>query len=110
MRGASLKYRLQLPGFVLPESVIVALQGYDECSAQMLENIADRMEGKTSEARPVSADSFALLQQVLEPWRPEKPRLLPSEHGATFVALLRQIDELTSRLANEIAMEDDRPD
>ena len=64
MRGASLKYRLQLPGFVLPEAVIASLQAYDECSAQMLENIADRMEGKTSQGRPVSADSFALLEQI----------------------------------------------
>ena len=51
MRGASLKYRLQLPGFVLPEAVIGSLQAYDECSAQMLENMADRMEGKTSQGR-----------------------------------------------------------
>ena len=50
MRGASLKYRLQLPGFVLPEAVIASLQAYDECSAQLLENIADRMEGKASQA------------------------------------------------------------
>ena len=110
MRGASLKYRLQLPGFVLPEAVIVSLQAYDECSAQMLENIADRMEGKTSEGRPVSADSFALLEQTLESCRVDESRLLLSEHGATFVPLLRQIDRLTSRLANQIAMEIDRPD
>ena len=110
MRGASLKYRLQLPGFVLPEAVIGSLQAYDECSAQMLENIADRMEGKTSQGRPVSADSFALLEQTLESCRTDESRLLLSEHGATFVPLLRQIDRLTSRLANQIAMEIDRPD
>ena len=110
MRGASLKYRLQLPGFVLPEAVIASLQAYDECSAQMLENIADRMEGKTSQGRPVSADSFALLEQILESCRADESRLLLSEHGATFVPLLRQIDRLTSRLANQIAMEIDRPD
>ncbi len=51
MRGASLKYRLQLPGFLLPEAVIDALQAYDDASAQMLENIADRMEGKTPQGR-----------------------------------------------------------
>ena len=110
MRGASLKYRLQLPGFVLPEAVIASLQAYDECSAQMLENIADRMEGKTSQGGPVSADSFALLEQILESCRADESRLLLSEHGATFVPLLRQIDRLTSRLANQIAMEMDRPD
>ncbi len=105
MRGASLKYRLQLPGFVLPEAVIVSLQAYDERSAQMLEDIADRMEGKTSQGRPASADSFALLEQILELCRTDESRLLLSEHGATFVPLLRQIDQLTTRLANQIAME-----
>ena len=108
MRGASLKYRLQLPGFVLPEAVIASLQAYDECSAQMLENIADRMEGKTSKGGPVSADSFALLGQTLESCRADGSRLLLSEHGATFVPLLREIDRLTSRLANQIAMEIDQ--
>jgi len=108
MRVASLKYRLQLPGFVLPEAVMISLQAYDERSAQMLENIADRMEGKTSQA--VSADSFTLLEQTLELCRADESRLLLAEHGATFVPLLRQIDGLTSRLANQIALESDRPD
>jgi len=110
MRGASLKYRLQLPGFVLPEAVLVSLQAYDEHSAQMLENIADQMEGKTSQERTVPENPFALLEQVLETCLTDESRLLLSEHGATFVPLLRQIDRLTSRLANQIAMEIDRPD
>jgi multidrug resistance protein MdtO len=102
MRGASLKYRLQFPGFALPEAVIASLQAYDERSAQTLENIADRMEGKTSEGGPVPADSFALLEQVLESCRTDESRLLLLEHGATFVPLLRQIDQLTNRLATEV--------
>ena len=110
MRGASLKYRLQLPGFVLPDAVVVSLQAYDEYSAQMLETVADLLEGKTPPERPVSADPFALLEQVLEACRTDESRLLLAEHGATFVPLLRQIDRLTSRLANQIAMETGRPD
>ena len=98
MRSAYLKYRLQLPGFMLPEAVIVSLRAHDECSAQALEHIANRMEGKTSQGEPVSGDSFAFLEQLL------------SEHDATFVPLIREIDRLTSRLANQIAMEIDRPD
>ncbi len=105
MRSASLKYRLQSPGFVLPEDVIVALQAFDECSAQMLENIADRMEGKTPQGRPVPADSLALVEQIGESCRVDESLLLLSEHGASFVPLLRQIDRLTTRLANQIAME-----
>jgi multidrug resistance protein MdtO len=110
MRVASLKYRLQLPGFELPEAVIGSLQTYDESSAQILENVADQMEGKTSQGEAVSADSFALLERTLELCRTDESRLLLSEHGATFVRLLRQIDQLTTRLANQIAMGIDRPD
>jgi multidrug resistance protein MdtO len=110
MRGAALKYRLQLPGFLLPEAVIAALQAYDDASAQMLEDIADRMEGKTSREGPVAADLLALLEQTLESCRTDESRLLFSEHRATFIPLLREIDQLTSRLASEIAMETDRPD
>jgi len=110
MRSASLKYRLQLPGFVLPEAVVVSLRAYDEYSAQTIENVADLMGGKTPQGTPVSGDAFALLQQVLEACRTDESRLLLSEHGATFVPLVREIDRLTSRLANQIAMETDRAD
>jgi multidrug resistance protein MdtO len=115
MRVASLKYRLQLPGFELPEAVIGSLQTYDEASAQMLENVADQMEGKTSQGTPpqgetVSAESLAVLEQTLELCRTDESRLLVSEHGATFVPLLRQIDQLTSRLTSQIEMEMVRPE
>jgi multidrug resistance protein MdtO len=104
MRVASLKYRLQLPGFVLPEAVIASLQAYDECSAQMLETIADGLQGKTSQEGAVSADSIAMLEQTLELCRVDQRRLLLSEKGATFVPLLRQIDQLTTRLADEVEL------
>jgi multidrug resistance protein MdtO len=110
MRVASLKYRLQLPGFELPEAVIGSLQTYDEASAQMLENVADQMEGKTLQGETVSADSLVLLEQTLELCRTDESRLLVSEHGATFVPLLRQIDQLTSRLTSQIKMEMVRPE
>jgi hypothetical protein len=51
----------------------------------------------------VSADS--LLEQTQELCRVDERQLLLSEHGAAFAPLLRQIDRLTSRLANQIEME-----
>jgi len=108
MRGASLKYRLGLPGFVLPAAAMVSLQAFDECSAQLLEHIADRMEGKKSQERPVSPDSPALLELTLKSCRVERSQALLSESLATFIPLLRQIDRVTSRLANQIEMELDR--
>jgi multidrug resistance protein MdtO len=104
MRVAFLKYRLQLPGFVLPEAAIVSLQAYDACSARMLDDIADRMEDKTSQGRPVSADSDALLEQIQASCRADQAQLLLSVHGATFVPLLSEIDRLTNRLASQIVM------
>ena len=48
MRAASLKYRLGLPGFALPEAVIASLQAYDECSAQW---IVSRIESRVRRRR-----------------------------------------------------------
>ncbi len=110
MRNASLKYRLRLPGFELPEDVIASLQAFDEASAQILENVADRMEGKTPQAGTVPADSSALLEHTWELCRVGESQLLLSEHGAAFVPLLQEIDRLTARLANEIELEVVRPD
>lgn len=101
MRSATLKYRLRLPGFELPKDVIASLQTYDECSARMLESIADRMEGKSPAEGSVSANAVA-LGQTLEFCRMDERRLFDSEHGPSFVPLLRQIDLVTSRLADEI--------
>jgi multidrug resistance protein MdtO len=108
MRVASLKYRLQLPGFVLPEAAVASLQTYDECSARMLETMADRMEAEAPRGKPESAESAAALEQTLESCRTDEPELLLQEHGGTFVPLLWRIDRLTTRLAGEIELDVDR--
>jgi len=107
MRGAALRYRLQSPGFGLPEAVLGSLRAYDECSAQLLENLADRMEGMTPQETSASADASALLRQITESCRADEVRLLLAEQGGAFVPLLRQIDRLTSRLADQISNEMD---
>jgi multidrug resistance protein MdtO len=56
-----LKYRLQLPGFELPEAVRVAQQEFDDNLAKMLDGMAERMEGKASQEKDNFEDSF-------EPW------------------------------------------
>ncbi len=107
MRVTSLKYRLQLPGFVLPEAVSASLRAYDESSAQVLENIADRMEGKALQGIPVSAAPFDVLEQAVQSCGGDEARLLHSDHGATFIPLLREIDTLTNRMASQIESEPD---
>jgi multidrug resistance protein MdtO len=102
MRIASLKYRLQLPGFELPEAIRVSQQEYDDRSAEILEDIADRIEGKAHEVRPTPKDSLGPLEQSINAFGTDGQQL-PAARVQSFVTLLRGIDTLTSSLAKEIA-------
>jgi multidrug resistance protein MdtO len=87
MRIASLKYRLQLPGFELPEQVLISLHEYDSRSAALLDDVADWIEG-TARPGQIPRDSLKEMEQSL-----------PS-HAVT---LLRRIDSITNSVAEEIA-------
>src|SRR5208337_2485829 len=78
MRIASLKYRLQLPGFELPESVRRQQQAYDEASARMLEEIADRIEGREQEIASGAEELHEVLKQGLYDALGEASRELPA--------------------------------
>ena len=58
----------------------------------------------------MSAGSLARLEHIGESCRVDESGLLPSEHGATFVPLVRENDRLTGRRADQIEMKSDRPD
>ncbi len=105
MRIASLKYRLQLPGFELPEAVLLAQQQYDGASARVLEEMADRIEGKGPPVRPASAGSGEFDELLRREGTTEDP------HLRSLLTLIRGIDGLTTSLADEIAiaMESNRP-
>jgi hypothetical protein len=105
MRISSLKYRLALPGLELPESVRLRQQEYDEHSAHMLEEMAERIEGNAPAAENSIQESHELLNRTVEEIHGQGPAQLPSGRATSFVALLRSIDELTSSLASEIAAE-----
>jgi multidrug resistance protein MdtO len=105
MRNTSLKYRLQLPGFELPERVRLRHQAYDEQSAHMLEEMAERIEGKTPHAENSVEQSHELLNRIVEEIQQERPAQLPPSRAASFLALIRRIDALTTSLASEIATE-----
>ena len=89
MRVTSLKYRLQLPGFELPDGVLHALQEYDQQSARILEQVADWVESDQPPAEPVAKTSFPL--SGLQP--------------QSFETVIHGIDDLTNSLAKDIATE-----
>ena len=108
MRNASLKYRLQLPGFELPQSVRLLQQAYDERSARVLEDLADQIESNSRQARPMSEDSFGHLEQKLHACYAKEELPVAEAHVRSFITLLRGIDSLTTSLAEEITIEFDR--
>jgi hypothetical protein len=97
-----LKYRLQLPGFELPESVRLRQKVYDEASARLLEQTADRIEVQPQIASNAGQPE-ELLKRTLHDAEAEALRQLPAAQAQSFVTLLRQIDALTTCLAAEIA-------
>jgi len=105
MRIAFLKYRLQLPGFELPESVRLRQQAYDEHSARMLEEMADRIDGREPQIAGGAEQPHELLKRTLDEAQAEASRELPAAQAQSFVTLLRGIDGLTNSLAAEIATE-----
>jgi multidrug resistance protein MdtO len=105
MRIASLKYRLHLPGFELPEAVRISQQEYDERSSEVLEGMADRIEGGARQVEHLPGSAFERLELTVSTCyageSQEAAQVLQS-----FLALLREIDRLTTTIDEEIPTEE----
>jgi len=101
-RIALLKYRLQLPGFELPEAVRLAQQEFDNRLAKTLDGMADRMEGKGPEVRENLQDSFERLEQTTLTSCSELPRKALTAQLQTFLPLSSKIESLASALDREL--------
>jgi multidrug resistance protein MdtO len=101
-RTALLKYRLQLPGFELPECAREAQQDFDNRLAEALGDMADRMEGKPAEVKPDLEDSFERLEQTIRTSSSEEPQEGLAARLQTFLPLSRRIEALTISLSKEI--------
>lgn len=101
MRIALWKYRAQLPGFELPEPVRAAQQQFDYRAANVLDDIADRLEGKASREKDNLEDSFEQLQETVRSCCSLEPQQSPRAQQ-TFLTLSRNIESLTISLSKEI--------
>jgi multidrug resistance protein MdtO len=99
---ALLKYRLQLPGFELPEAVRVAQRDLDDELAKMLEDMANRMEDKVPEGRNNLKSLFGSLEQTVRTCCSEGPQQLLPIELQTFLGLSRNMESLTTSLDKEI--------
>jgi multidrug resistance protein MdtO len=102
MRIASLKYRLQAPGFETPESVRVLQAAYDAESAELVERMADRLENGHQLAAAFDGVPGSLKRSLAE-IEDEARRAFPPGRAESFITLLGGIDRLTASLAEEVA-------
>jgi multidrug resistance protein MdtO len=100
MRIALLKYRLQAPGFELPDTVRLRQEAYDDVSARTLEEMADRIENRIPGNESGAGHREELKQRLYEA-EAEASRELPHPQAQSFVTLLHGIDSLTNSLATE---------
>jgi multidrug resistance protein MdtO len=97
-----LKYRLKLPGFELPEAVLVAQREFDDRLANVLERMADRIEGKAADGTENLEDSFERLEQVFRTCCLDTPPEVLAAQLQTFLSLSRRIESLAISLDKEI--------
>jgi multidrug resistance protein MdtO len=99
---ALLKYRLRLSGFELPEPVRLAQQPFEECLARTLDDMADRLQGKTREGTQSLEEAFDRLKESVRIAGSVETQGAPGADLKTFLSLSERITGLAGSLAKEI--------
>jgi multidrug resistance protein MdtO len=95
------KYRARLPGFELPHTLGAAQRAFDDELARTLEAIADRIEGRPSQAG-LFEESLARLERAVSTYEGPKLQSETPDRFQAFLSLHRGIESLTSSLQKEI--------
>ena len=99
---ALVKYRLQLPGFELPEPARLARQEFEESLARTLDGMADHLEGKAREGTDSLEAAFARLKESVQISDSIEAQEVPPANLKTFLSLSERITGLAVSLRNEI--------
>ncbi len=103
LRGQTwLKYRLQFPGFELPEGLREAQLEFDDEFARTLESMADRFEGRRSTKKAEFENSFKRLERNIQTCYSKASSQQVTAQLQTFQSLCLRIESLTMSLAIEI--------
>jgi multidrug resistance protein MdtO len=104
-RVALWRYRIRIPGFELPAPVATAQQEFDERLADVLDGMADRMSGKTSDRRSGFRSSVEGLEKTIQTYDSGKwQEALPAQLSG-FLSLSRTIASLTISLDHEMSVQ-----
>jgi multidrug resistance protein MdtO len=103
-RVALWRYRLQVPGFEMPAPVARAQQEFDERLADVLDGMANRMSGKTSDRHNGFRISVEDLEKTIQTYDSGKSQEALTQLGG-FLSLSRKIASLTISLDNEMSVQ-----
>jgi multidrug resistance protein MdtO len=101
-RIALLKYRLGLTGFELPKTILAAQGEFDESLAQVLDGMANRLDGKAGRKDSTWESHIEHLENVIQTVPPEEAEPALPAKVQTFLSLSRSIENIASSLDKEI--------
>jgi multidrug resistance protein MdtO len=99
IRMALWKYRGQTPGFELPTEVLAAQQKFDNRSADTMDGIAGRLEGKSFGENGNAQESLEHLERAARKVDLQQPRDPPEAQVHALLVLSRRSEQLTTWLA-----------
>jgi multidrug resistance protein MdtO len=102
-RVALWRYRLQVPGFEMPAPVARAQQEFDKRLADVLDGMANRMSGKTSDRHNSFRISVEDLEKTIQTCDSGKSQEAITAQLGGFLSLSRKIASLTISLDNEMS-------
>ena len=102
-RVALWRYRLQVPGFEMPAPVARAQQEFDKRLADVLDGMANRMSGKTSDRHNGFRISVEDLEKTIQTCDSGKSQEALTAQLGGFLSLSRKIASLTISLDNEMS-------
>jgi multidrug resistance protein MdtO len=103
-RVALWRYRIRIPGFELPAPVAAAQQEFDEHLADVLDGMADRMSGKTSDRHDGFRISVEDLEKTIQTYDSGKSQEALTAQLGGFLSLSRKIASLTISHDNEMSV------
>jgi multidrug resistance protein MdtO len=99
---ATWKYRVQLPGFELPDPIAAEQRDFDDRLAGALDAMADQMEGRLSEERLTFENAVASLERSVQDCNLDEAPPSSLARLQAFLSLHRRIESLITTLEKEI--------
>jgi multidrug resistance protein MdtO len=96
------KYRAKFPGYELPEPVRLAQREFDDQTANALDGMADRIEGKTPAQATDLIKPLTHLDQAIQAFRSEHPKDTLAPHVQAYIPLSAKAESLATSLDNAI--------